>query len=220
MALNKPQKVLLLGVGLPMTLLLGYGGFVLWRMFKASRASGEDGDQPIADRIKEFVNPNDPKCRNVENQMDTPAGCREMRVLAYNRGAREQVVIGELPSRPGFYLQKMPVNAWAAFQRLEAAARAAGHQITVNSTFRTMAKQEDLYSGYIRGKPGYNLSAKPGFSNHQYGITVDMNVKGGKPPLAWLMANGPRYGFHKTVPSEDWHWEYKPETDQMRSLVG
>lgn len=216
--LTTGQKATIVGVGLPVLAALGFGGLIVWRILRAYTVKTENPEQPEEEKPKEFVQPTDPKCQNVESRMDTPAGCGEMSVLAYNRGDREQVRIAELPGRPGFYLQRSPIDAWSAFQRLEAAAKAAGQRITVNSSFRTMAKQQELYSKYLKGKG--NLAAKPGRSNHQYGITIDLNVKGGAPSFAWMAANGPKYGWHKTVPSEDWHWEYKPATDTAVNGLG
>jgi len=39
--------------------------------------------------------------------------------------------------------------------------------LALKSGFRTYASQQFLHSGFISHQPGFNLAAKPGFSNHQ-----------------------------------------------------
>ncbi|XHF15198.1 M15 family metallopeptidase [Archangium gephyra] len=100
-------------------------------------------------------------------------------------------------------------DAAAAFNRMHAAAKAAGINLHVNSAFRTMEQQRDLYQKYLNGTG--NLAAKPGYSNHQGGIALDINVGGtGTSTYKWLANNASRFGFARTVPSEPWHWEYRP----------
>ncbi len=92
---------------------------------------------------------------------------------------------------------------------MHAAARAAGINLHVNSAFRSMEEQRALYQKYLNGTG--NLAAKPGYSNHQGGIAVDINVGGtGTSTYKWLANNASRFGFVRTVPSEPWHWEYRP----------
>ena len=52
--------------------------------------------------------------------------------------------------------------------KMNAAYRqATGRHIRVVSGFRTMERQTELYNGYVARRPGYNLAARPGTSNHQ-----------------------------------------------------
>lgn len=80
------------------------------------------------------------------------------------------------------------------------------------TTYRTVADQRVLYNKYLNGTG--NLAAKPGTSNHGWGIALDINMRRNgagshqSNTYKWLNANGPTYGFDDTVPSEDWHWEY------------
>lgn len=65
-------------------------------------------------------------------------------------------------------------------------------------------------------------TAKPGSSAHSAGIAVDFNTgsnastspsnfKPLKPKqYAWMVANAYKFGFIRTVASEEWHWEYHP----------
>jgi len=70
-----------------------------------------------------------------------------------------------------------------------------------------------LYNGYISGRPGFNLAAKPGFSNHQDGFAYDFAIGGyeGNPRYDWLKLHAPEHGFVRTVNKEPWHWEYRPD---------
>jgi LAS superfamily LD-carboxypeptidase LdcB len=90
-----------------------------------------------------------------------------------------------------------------------AAARSASITLKVNSGFRTMSEQQALYKAYKNGTG--HLAAKPGFSNHQGGTAVDVNVGGtGTSTYKWMAAHAKRFGFVRTVPSEPWHWEFRP----------
>ena len=85
-----------------------------------------------------------------------------------------------------------------------------------NSGFRSWKHQEQLYKIYLsKGTP---LTAKPGKSNHQSGIAIDIagtndGTKKGKSHgttalYKWLANNAYKYGFIRTVWSESWHWVY------------
>jgi hypothetical protein len=93
------------------------------------------------------------------------------------------------------------------------AAEKDGVPLPLKSGFRTYPKQASLYDGYIHHRPGFNLAAKPGFSNHEDGYAYDFAISGyeGNPRYDWLKAHGPAHGFVRTVNKEPWHWEYRPE---------
>jgi hypothetical protein len=93
------------------------------------------------------------------------------------------------------------------------AAEADGVLLALKSGFRTYPKQEFLYNGFINKLPGFNLAAKPGFSNHEDGFAYDFEINGyeGNPLYDWLKANAPGHGFVRTVNKEPWHWEYRPQ---------
>jgi len=96
---------------------------------------------------------------------------------------------------------------------LVGAAAADGVLLPLKSGFRTYAKQAALYDGFIHKRPGFNLAAKPGFSNHEDGYAYDFAISGyeGNSLYDWLKAHAPKYGFVRTVNKEPWHWEYRPE---------
>lgn len=129
---------------------------------------------------------------------------RERQVTGYVAGKSFAIVVVGIDGKP------VEVATAAAFHRMRAAAAADGVAIKVVSGFRTMAEQEYLYGCYKSGKCNSgNLAARPGFSNHQSGHALDLNARDPAVGL-WLRAHASAYGFHNTVPSEPWHWEFWP----------
>ncbi|HEY3506132.1 MAG TPA: D-alanyl-D-alanine carboxypeptidase family protein [Actinocatenispora sp.] len=96
-------------------------------------------------------------------------------------------------------------GAAKAYRRMAQAARVDGVSLTVNSAYRTHAEQAALYQRYLNHQG--NLAAPPGSSNHGWGLSADINTAGS---LDWLRRNASRYGFFNDVPSESWHWTYRP----------
>ena len=100
-------------------------------------------------------------------------------------------------------------KASLALDRLIIAAEQAKIPIKINSAYRT-------YDDQVRVRAQYpNDSAKPGTSNHGFGVAVDFStpglkrIKQGDKLYDWLVAgNGAKFGF-KRIASETWHWEYQ-----------
>ena len=49
---------------------------------------------------------------------------------------------------------------------------------------------------------------RPSRFSRKNGIATDIDTGNGA--YTWLAANAQRYGFVRTVPTERWHWEYRP----------
>jgi LAS superfamily LD-carboxypeptidase LdcB len=94
-----------------------------------------------------------------------------------------------------------------AFLRMRKAASQDGVQIRIVSGFRSYAEQDRLYKLYLAGRG--NLAARPGYSNHQDGHALDLNASA-PGVYSWLSRRARSFGFIRTVPSENWHWEYRP----------
>jgi D-alanyl-D-alanine carboxypeptidase len=95
------------------------------------------------------------------------------------------------------------------FRLLQQAAAAAGHDLQIESGFRTYEEQRALRAKYLAGTG--NKAAEAGRSNHQNGIALDLNTKGFDTALyAWMTQHAPTYGYLRTVDKEHWHWEYHP----------
>jgi hypothetical protein len=126
-------------------------------------------------------------------------------VIGYVNGVPTKLDLVKIDAA-GHQLRK---DAAAAYMRMRGAAAASSPPVTlvVNTAFRDMAFQERLYALYQAGTG--NLAAKPGFSNHQGGIAVDIETANGtNPAFVWLNNNAFRFGFKRTVASEPWHWEF------------
>lgn len=101
--------------------------------------------------------------------------------------------------------------AAAAFQRMSTEARAAGVSLRVHSGYRSRREQRWLYERYRKGLGP--KAARPGRSNHQRGLALDLVVGDvTTPTYDWLASHACRFGFRRTVQSEPWHWEYRPRT--------
>jgi LAS superfamily LD-carboxypeptidase LdcB len=72
-----------------------------------------------------------------------------------------------------------------------------------------MAQQRSLYAAYLAGRG--NLAARPGYSNHQGGLSVDVatNSSYSSASYRWLARNARNYGFVNDVRGEPWHWTYR-----------
>ena len=124
----------------------------------------------------------------------------------------------------------MTTTTACAFDKMATAALAAGVKITINSGFRTIARQQYFWNCYqTKACNNGNLAAQPGTSNHGRGIALDLNTDCGKQTGAkpdcgaskvyqWLYNNAHNYGFTRTVQSEPWHWEYQGAGAQRASF--
>jgi len=97
-----------------------------------------------------------------------------------------------------------------AFAQMAEAAQRAGIRLTINSGFRTLARQQYFWDCYTTKRCNNgNLAARPGTSNHGRGVALDINTGAtSTSTYKWMAANAARFGFRRTVPSEPWHWEH------------
>ncbi|MFQ4150011.1 M15 family metallopeptidase [Arthrobacter sp. LAPM80] len=124
-------------------------------------------------------------------------------------------------------------EAGAAAERMFAAAAARGVHITVKSGYRSYDTQASVYNGYVAGKgvdAADSTSARPGFSEHQTGLALDIGDAGadtacdfttcfaGTAAAQWVDTHGAEYGFVvRYIPGEEdvtgyvaepWHLRY------------
>ena len=121
----------------------------------------------------------------------------------------------------GLEIERLAMKTIAPFAALVAAAKDDGVRITLNSGFRSYPEQKLLHDGFVRGLPGFNTAARPGFSKHQNGIAFDLSVAGGdgNPTYEWLKRHATSFGFVRTVSKEPWHWEFD-EARAQQALAG
>jgi hypothetical protein len=97
-----------------------------------------------------------------------------------------------------------------------------GYVLTLNAAYRSLAKQQFLYDGYVNRRPGFNLAAHPGTSNHGWGMAIDLR----DPWTARTHVDryGAAFGWAKAwsdAPGENWHICFKPEVWQRnRAQLG
>lgn len=101
------------------------------------------------------------------------------------------------------------VGTARAFVAMRDAADKDGVYLQVWSGFRSHEHQARLYEDWKAGLG--NPAARPGYSNHQSGRALDINLLGvPRETYAWLVKHASRFGFRRTVAKEPWHWEYSP----------
>jgi Flp pilus assembly protein TadG len=105
----------------------------------------------------------------------------------------------------------------AAFDLMDAAAKAAGVDLVVVSGFRSDAEQAALFARH----PDPKWVAPPGRSRHRDATELDLNMhNGGGGAYAWLSRNGSRFGFVQRYSWEPWHWGYLPGCGSSNALLG
>jgi D-alanyl-D-alanine carboxypeptidase len=113
---------------------------------------------------------------------------------------------------------------------LASAARAKGKALAARSAYRSYALQGATFTSWVRRsgrRQALLFSARPGHSEHQMGIAIDVTTAPGvplsgafgpSPAGKWLARNGWKYGFIMSYPKgkrrqscygyEPWHWRY------------
>jgi LAS superfamily LD-carboxypeptidase LdcB len=113
----------------------------------------------------------------------------------------------------------------AAFAAMKAEAASQGHNLYIASGFRSFGTQTSIYNRYV-SNDGVALadtySARPGHSEHQTGLTFDLNTItqqfGSTPAGLWVAENAHRFGFIIRYPPgkeaitgyvwEPWHMRF------------
>ena len=118
-------------------------------------------------------------------------------------------------------------QAAAQFRAMADAARAEGLTLKSVSAYRSYATQRATYNRYLTQYSQTlvdTFSARPGHSEHQTGLALDINAASVKahfeatPEFAWLQENCARFGFLLRYPQgkdaitgyrfEPWHYRY------------
>ncbi len=123
------------------------------------------------------------------------------------------------------YLRKIAKDN---FEKLAHQAKVEGFNIIAVSTYRSYDYQKKLYNNYVKDKGYYYAdmaSARPGHSEHQTGLAVDIadssldydNFENTK-EFNWVKNNAHKYGFIMRYPKakfhitgfkyEPWHYRY------------
>lgn len=139
-----------------------------------------------------------------------------------------EVYVPELEKLGGRYgVGSMVPEAAAAFRAMADAAKQDGISLRSVSAYRSYLTQQGLYQHYVSidGKANAErYSARPGYSEHQTGLALDINTASisahfeNTAEYAWLQANCARFGFLLRYPQEKesitgyryepWHYRY------------
>lgn len=131
------------------------------------------------------------------------------------RIAGDQLVLVPPPPGVGGNAVRLAPMAVTAWQEMVAAARAEGIRIQAGGSYRTYEAQVQLAKPPSEGGKGLygvmygnvkGLAARPGTSNHGWGLAVDIIMN--QAAVNWLRRNAGRFGF-RTIADEPWHWEYR-----------
>lgn len=116
-------------------------------------------------------------------------------------------VIGRDATSGNQEVEKISPQLLAHYNTLRTQAATAGHDIQLNSGWRSFPDQQELWDD----NPNPAQVARPGRSNHQNGIAIDINTGSFSSAMyLWMKANAPALGWIRTVSGEHWHWEQRP----------
>ena len=124
--------------------------------------------------------------------------------------------------------QMLTSDTFDAFLSMFNAAKKDNITLIINSSFRNYEDQEEIYDYYKRVKgveEANKIAAKPGHSEHQTGLAVDIQTYGSRADtfdqsdaFKWLSENAYKYGFILRYPKdkkyitgyeyESWHYRY------------
>jgi D-alanyl-D-alanine carboxypeptidase len=107
-----------------------------------------------------------------------------------------------------------------AFNQMQSAAWSEGHNLWIQSGFRSYDTQERIYNDYVT-RDGQaeadTYSARPGHSEHQTGLAFDLNTIDSSFAYTaegkWVAANCHKYGFIVRYPESKEHitgYKYEP----------
>lgn len=171
-------------------------------------------DIPFYENVRVIANPYDRMVLvNKHNQL--PSGFKQNNLVNMDR--RYTVSDGKQ-----YLLEK---EAYEHFVCMANAARKDGVSIRAVSAYRTEDYQRRLYNKKVRatgGRNADNYSARPGFSEHQTGLAVDINSTKtsfeNTAVFKWLQNHAHEYGYILRYPKdkkwitgyeyEPWHYRY------------
>ena len=124
--------------------------------------------------------------------------------------------------------QMVTSDTFDAFLNMYNAAKNEDLTLIINSSYRSYKEQEEIYNEYksTRGEEyADKIAAKPGFSEHQTGMAIDIQTYGSTAStfedfdeFKWLQDNAHKYGFIMRYPKEkeyltgyeyeSWHYRY------------
>jgi D-alanyl-D-alanine carboxypeptidase len=144
----------------------------------------------------------------------------------------KDLVTPDVPLRvPGNESMQLRKVTATALEKLIAGAKGDGYDLMLASGYRSYTYQVNLYNGYVKSSSqaeADKTSARPGHSEHQTGLALDVEPTtkkceldacfGDLPEGKWVAANAYKYGFIIRYPAdkvdvtgydyEPWHIRY------------
>ena len=200
-----------------------------------SHTDSESTDSDTSGEQSSVVN-NDSDTQNADTDIDGD------KVIPY-RGIWNEIVVNKYNPIPDFYEftlteldngKQVDSRIVEPLTEMFSAARESGINPTVGEAYRTWEDQEEIMQSYISGYVQSGMSyeqaeeeakkwvAQPGTSEHQLGLSLDINGDGISTPndavYEWLAENAYQYGFVLRYPQgkeditgidyEPWHYRY------------
>jgi len=111
----------------------------------------------------------------------------------------------------------------SALARFLEDAQSAGHNIQINSGYRSTDRQAELFANAVE-RYGSEAAARrwvapPGRSQHNHGNAADLSY-GNEAAQAWAHANAARYGLNFRMEWEPWHIEFAGHNDRSGNGTG
>lgn len=150
-------------------------------------------------------------------------GIQQINGITYVNGI---LIANKTYSLPSDYdPQGLTNETYDAFQELSAGAADDGLNIYISSGYRSYSYQDEIYKNYVDmygQETADTFSARPGHSEHQTGLAIDVNIIddsfAGTPEAIWLEEHCIEYGFIIRYPQskqeitgykyEPWHIRY------------
>lgn len=171
----------------------------------ADDVSDHHGDEPIAATASALV-ASDPVSAAVTQGCSTAAVKGLATQLVEEIECLRPNTTTKISALPGVNLatsaQAVPYLQKPAVDALLAAQKARGVDITINSGLRTLPQQYLLYRWYQTGRCGIALAARPGTSNHESALAIDIADN-----AAWRTALQNR-GFRWLGANDPVHYDY------------
>jgi hypothetical protein len=105
-----------------------------------------------------------------------------------------------------------------AFERAQAKAADAGHELTITSGFRTAGEQATLLEAEVAERGSLEEALwwvfPPDRSLHVQGLAIDV---GDGRAADWLAEQGARFGLCQTLDWEWWHFEWRAGWEAARA---
>lgn len=162
----------------------------------------------------------------VEDPNDLLVICNKYHVLPKDFVPKDLTSISKEHSVSGRNVT-LRSDAAAAFEELCSAAKQAGYTILGQSGYRSYDYQKTLYNNYVKSDGQANAdtySARPGYSEHQTGLAIDVRNAdrvytdfGKTAEYQWAKENIYKYGFIlHYLPGKQWITGYQTEEWHFR----